>query len=160
MVEIHPPQNWTCKQNGTMVVAAVMILKVVNNWCLHGVYVWQKLWSTSSALQCFGFFWTLPGNATCLQELAGHFRPRLSPDPQNRASAKNRSCIQILDTTLISGKCYFLKLKLLHLWEYLKKLPSDRKCYISWEIYKFATFSINYVKVKLFDQFLQLLCYR
>ena len=26
------------------------------------------------------------------------------------------------------------------------------KCYISFEIYKFATFSINYVKLKLFNQ--------
>ena len=32
------------------------------------------------------------------------------------------------------------------------------KCYISWEIYKFAIFSINCVKLKLFNQFLQLLC--
>ena len=29
------------------------------------------------------------------------------------------------------------------------------KCYISFEIYKFATFSINYVKLKLFNQLLQ-----
>ena len=36
----------------------------------------------------------------CLQELAGHFRSMLSPDAQNRAFAKNGSCIQNLDTTL------------------------------------------------------------
>ena len=29
------------------------------------------------------------------------------------------------------------------------------KCCISWEIYKFATFSINYLKLKLFNQLLQ-----
>ena len=41
---------------------------------------------------------------------AGCFRPRLSPDAQHTAFAKNRSCIQILDTTL-TRKIKFLKLK-------------------------------------------------
>ena len=45
----------------------------------------------------FGFFWTLAATTTCLQELAGGFRPRLLPDAQNMAFAKNRSCSQILD---------------------------------------------------------------
>ena len=31
---------------------------------------------------------------------------------------------------------------------------SEKYC-VSWEIYKFATFSINYVKLKLFNQLLQ-----
>ena len=31
LVEVNPPQNWPWKQNGTTVVVAVMILKVVNN---------------------------------------------------------------------------------------------------------------------------------
>ena len=31
-VEVNPPQSWPWKQNGNTVVAAVMILKVVNNW--------------------------------------------------------------------------------------------------------------------------------
>ena len=48
--------------------------------------------------------------------------------------------------------CYFLKLKLLHLWEYLK----------NWHFFTesaafpgIATLSINYVKIKLFNQLLQ-----
>ena len=32
LVEVNPPQSWSWKQNGTTVVAAVMILEVVNNW--------------------------------------------------------------------------------------------------------------------------------
>ena len=32
LVEVNLPQSWPWKQNGTNVVAAVMILKVVNNW--------------------------------------------------------------------------------------------------------------------------------
>ena len=30
--ELNPPQSWLWKQNGTTVVAAVMILEVVHNW--------------------------------------------------------------------------------------------------------------------------------
>ena len=51
-------------------------------------------------LQCFGFSRTPAAKATRLQELAGRFRPRLSPDIQNRAFVKNGSCIQILDTAM------------------------------------------------------------
>ena len=52
--------------------------------------------------------------------------------------------------------CYFLKLKLPHLWRYLKNyVLFYLKCCISWEIYKFSTFSINYVKLKLDNQLLQ-----
>ena len=32
LVEVNPPQNWPWKQYGITVVAAVMILEVVNNW--------------------------------------------------------------------------------------------------------------------------------
>ena len=32
LVEVNPPQSWPWKQNGTTVVAAVMIVKVVKNW--------------------------------------------------------------------------------------------------------------------------------
>ena len=32
LVEANPLQSWPWKQNGTTVVAAVMILEVVNNW--------------------------------------------------------------------------------------------------------------------------------
>ena len=32
LVKVNPPQNWPWKQNGTTVVAAVMILKVLDNW--------------------------------------------------------------------------------------------------------------------------------
>ena len=53
-----------------------------------------------SILQRFGYLCALAAKATRLQELAGRFRPRLSPDTQNRAFAKNGSCIQILDTAL------------------------------------------------------------
>ena len=49
--------------------------------------------------KCFGF-WALVAKATCIQELAGRFRPRLLPDVKNRACTKNRTYIQILDTTL------------------------------------------------------------
>ena len=53
-----------------------------------------------TTIQHFGFPQTPTANATCLQELIGHFRPRLSPDAQNSAFAKNGGCIQILDTIL------------------------------------------------------------
>ena len=43
-----------------------------------------------SALQRFGFPWSPAAKATHWQELAGRFRSRLSPDAQNRASAKKR----------------------------------------------------------------------
>ena len=56
--------------------------------------------ATLSILQRFGFFWTPATKTTCLQELAGRFRSRLTPDAQSRALAKNGSCIQIPDTTL------------------------------------------------------------
>ena len=49
--------------------------------------------ATFTALQCFGFFWTSDAKATHLQDLAGHFRLCSSPDTQNRAFAKNESCI-------------------------------------------------------------------
>ena len=32
LVEVNPPQSCPWKQNGTIVVAAVMILEIVNNW--------------------------------------------------------------------------------------------------------------------------------
>ena len=89
-------------------------------WSLQGVYVWQKflkknisnwviiwikfevLWLFKcSAVLCFGFFWTPAAKATCLQDLAGCFRRRLSPEAQSRVFVKNGSCIQILDATLL-----------------------------------------------------------
>ena len=67
-------------------------------------------WLYESNLRFFGYFkcstalwlllWTPAAKATCLQELTGCFRPRLSPDAQNRLFAKNENCIQILDTSL------------------------------------------------------------
>ena len=57
--------------------------------------------ATLNTLQSFGFPWIPATKVTRLQELAGHFRSRVSPDAQNRAFAKNGNCIQILDTTLI-----------------------------------------------------------
>ena len=57
--------------------------------------------ATLSALQHFGFLWTPAAKATCLQELAGCFKPRLTSDSQNRTLAKNGSYIQILDITLV-----------------------------------------------------------
>ena len=41
-----------------------------------------------SEIQHFGFPWTLAAKATCLQELPGCFRPRLSPYTQNKAFEK------------------------------------------------------------------------
>ena len=32
LVEVNLPQSWTWKQNGTRVVAAALVLEVVNNW--------------------------------------------------------------------------------------------------------------------------------
>ena len=32
LLDVNPPQSWSGKQNDTMVVTAVMILEVVNNW--------------------------------------------------------------------------------------------------------------------------------
>ena len=32
LVEVNPPQSWPWKQNSTAVVAAVMILELLNNW--------------------------------------------------------------------------------------------------------------------------------
>ena len=91
---------------GTKKPACNYAENVLSDWCLHGVYVWQKLWKKNisswvfiwikfkfllaslSALQHFGFFWTPAAKATQLQELTGHFRPRLSPDSKNMAFAK------------------------------------------------------------------------
>ena len=65
-----------------------------------------------------------------------------------------------------NGTAVIWGLKLLHVWEYEKNsnffvrmskkmLLHYWKCWISWEIYKFATFSINNVKLKLFNHLLQ-----
>ena len=32
LVKVNPPQYWPRKQNGTTVVAAVMVFEVANNW--------------------------------------------------------------------------------------------------------------------------------
>ena len=58
--------------------------------------------ATLRALKHFGFFWTPAAEAICLQEFTECFRPRLSPDTQNKAFTKNKSRIQILDTNLES----------------------------------------------------------
>ena len=96
----------------------MLLLQYLSDWCLHIAYVWHKFWGKTSQiewlfesnLRFFGYFecskalwlflWTPVPKATCLQELAVCFRSRLSPDPQNRAFAKNESYIQILDRTL------------------------------------------------------------
>ena len=44
-----------------------------------------------------------PAAKATLLTRAGRFMPRLSPDTQNRAPAKNGSCIQIIDTALVNG---------------------------------------------------------
>ena len=45
LVEVNPPQNWPWKQNGTTVVA-VMILEVVNNWRSVLQIFWKnRLWT-------------------------------------------------------------------------------------------------------------------
>ena len=90
-----------------------------NSW-VTGVYIayaWQKfrrknlsywviIWINLRSFGCFNCstaLW-LPLDPSCkgnTQELAECFRPSLSPDAQNRAVAKNGSCIQIVDTALI-----------------------------------------------------------
>ena len=74
----------------------------------------QIEWLFESNLRSFGYFkysavlgipWTPAAKAICLQELTGCFRPRLSPGVHNWTSAKNRNCIQILDTTLLLLNC-------------------------------------------------------
>ena len=63
----------------------------------------SNLWSFGY-FECSAALWLLldPScKGTLLQELAGHLRPRLSSDAQNRVLPKNWSCIQILDTTLV-----------------------------------------------------------
>ena len=72
--------------------------------------------ATLNAIQRFGFFWTPAAKATCLQELAGRYRPRLSSVAQNRAFTKNGSCIQILDTALPGGKNFH---QFGHFWVFL-----------------------------------------
>ena len=46
--------------------------------------------ATLGALQCFGSFWNPAAEAVSLQEFAGRFRRKLSPDAQNRAFTKKR----------------------------------------------------------------------
>ena len=63
----------------------------------------SNLWSFVY-FECSPVLWLLldPScKGTLLQELAGHLRPRLLPDTQNRAFPKNGSYIHILDTTLV-----------------------------------------------------------
>ena len=64
-----------------------------------------------SNLRSFGYFecsaklwllWTQAAKAPHLQELVECFWPRLSPVALNRAFVNNGSCIQIVDTTLIT----------------------------------------------------------
>ena len=93
-------------------------LQYLSDWCLHGAsftetpqekhpkfsdYLNQieSPLATLSALERFSFFWTPAAKATCLTELTDRFRPRLLPDAQNRAFAKNGSCPEFLDTTLM-----------------------------------------------------------
>ena len=82
-----------------------------------GGKIFQSKWLFESNLRSFGQFkcstaFGLPLNPSCignlLQELAGCFRPRLSPDAQDRAFAKNGSCIQIVHTALV-GLSFFRK---------------------------------------------------
>ena len=93
-------------------------LQYLSDWCLHGVYFDRNSGGKISQVEplsklnarSFGYFecstalWLLldPScKSNLLQELAGRFRSRLSPDAQNRAFGKNVSCIQILGTTLL-----------------------------------------------------------
>ena len=66
----------------------------------------------------FGLHWTPAAKATCLQDLAGHFRSRLSPDAQNRTFAKNGSCNQILDMTLLLSHVFWLLLPTAFIFDY------------------------------------------
>ena len=80
--------------------------------------------ATLSALQRFGFFWTPAAKAIRLQELAGRYRPRLSSVAQNRASTKNGSCIQILDTALPGGINFH---QFGHFWAFLPSWQIKKK---------------------------------
>ena len=43
LVEVNPPQSWPWKQNGTTVVAALIIFKDVSNWTsVLQINVWKK----------------------------------------------------------------------------------------------------------------------
>ena len=61
---------------------------------------WKETLLKGDLLQHFDFPWTPAAKTTRLQKLVGCFRPRLSPDAQNRAFAKHKSCTQILDRAL------------------------------------------------------------
>ena len=71
-------------------------LQYLSDWCLHGIYIWKKfqrknisnwviIWIKFKVLQ---LLWGLYSALASSVSLAGHFRPRLSPDAQNRAFAK------------------------------------------------------------------------
>ena len=75
--------------------------------------------------------------------MAGHVRPRLSPDTQNRAFAKNGSCIQILDATLASD-----------LWQQLELtsgLESDLQDTVDWGRKWLVDFNAGKTQLVSFD---------
>ena len=95
-----------------MYVTIAILEWLMSTW----VYVWQKfrrknisnwviVWIKFNVLWLLEVFYSALASSgpqlqrsTRLQELARCFRPRLSPEVQNRAFTKNGSCIQILDT--------------------------------------------------------------
>ena len=84
---------------------------------IHGIYVWQKFRRKNISNLViiwikFKVLWLL---YVLFSTLAWCFRPRLSPDAQNRAFAKNGCWIQTLDMTLtcflaITQEILFFKL--------------------------------------------------
>ena len=64
--------------------------------------------------------------------------------------------IKLLQLWEYEKNYYFLKLKLLYLWEYLKNGHFfTESAAFPGKSHKFATFSISYVKLELFNQLLQ-----
>ena len=54
-LDVNPPQRWSWKQNDATVVAAVMILEVVNNWIsVLQINIFKKrLWSHITFLEIY-----------------------------------------------------------------------------------------------------------
>ena len=73
----------------------------ISNWII--IWINLKTFSYFKSPTVLWHFLDPSYKAICLQELAGCFKPSLLPDAQNRTFAKNKSCIQILYTTLYTG---------------------------------------------------------
>ena len=81
---------------------SMLQLQYLSDWYLHGVYVWQKFWRRNVSnwviiwirFKVIWLLWVLysvfsSSDPSFKEKLDGCFRPRLSPDAQKRAFAKN-----------------------------------------------------------------------